>query len=358
MQREKLIFTLFIIFYIALALYAMGRFSQTSHWGNAWHGATLANMVNGTAEKPYVYRVLVSEIIAFFVQITPVSVQQSAGAALMTLKDCSLIDAVFLQPPHPHPAASEMAQFYMLSYMRMITGIVLCLFLAGYTIALYKLAATLFPGEQAMILFTPLIGLIAVPALNGFYIYDFSALCLATCGYYCLAVKQWRWYLFWFTLACLNKETSVFLCIFYGLWFYRRLPAPFFAKYLGIQLAIYAVIKGAITWWFRDNPGVFIMTRWQSLQASTIMEGYNYHALIINLAGIFMLVHHWQEKPLFARCGLWNFLLMLIAFFLFGHPHEYRVFYDVMPLLVVLITHTLIETTGISQAGWFKTKDN
>lgn len=349
-KYQKYIFTAFMIVYSVLLLYALARFSIASHWGNSWHGATLVGMVGGTAAKPYVYRVLVPGIIAFFLQITPGFLQQWIGEALLVLRDNPLIDAVFMQNANPRLEFTDMDQFRTLCYMRMIAGSVMCLSLTGYVIALYRLSEVLFPNQPGMALFTPVIGLIAVPALDGIYIYDFPALCLAACGYYALSVQKWRWYMVWFTLACLNKETSIFMCIFYVAWFHRRLPAQLFKNLLTLQLAIYVSIKVIITCCFMDNPGVFIMTHWEPLQEFTILQGYNYRMLITYCAGIFLLTYDWQQKPLFARYGLLNFLLMCIAFLLFGHPGEFRVFYDVLPLLVVLLTHTLIKITGISKS--------
>ena len=44
---------------------------------------------------------------------------------------------------------------------------------------------------------------------------------------------------------------------------------------------------------------------------------------------------------------------MYATYFWYGFPGEYRVFFDLFPLLTLLITNTLIEGTGISKAAIF-----
>jgi hypothetical protein len=115
---------------------------------------------------------------------------------------------------------------------------------------------------------------------------------------------------------------------------------------------VFIVIRFAIYWQFRHNPGIFLATSYILQQSAILAAGYGYKTLVIVFSIVFFITYRWQEKPLFARWGLVPFVMMYFAYFLFGRPLEYRVFLDVLPLPALLITHTLIACTGLGGASW------
>ncbi len=60
--------------------------------------------------------------------------------------------------------------------------------------------------------------------------------------------------------------------------------------------------------------------------------------------------YRWRTKPEFLRCGLWLFVPFTVLFLLGGFPGEYRVFYEVLPILVLLTTASVVELAGIANA--------
>lgn len=343
---------LFTLIYIILSAYVVARFAIVSNFGDSWRGTRLSDMVQGTAERPYVYRVLVPWMIGAADRLMPEFVQEAAGDALMSLKTSPVITP-FITDKYNLRMVFEQPE---LMHLRVAMLLVVTLLLAGYIVALYKLGRALFPGEWAMALFMPVLGLLLPPALAypTMYTYDFAVLFLSTCCYYCLAAGKWRWYYVWFILACINKETSVFLLLFYSLWYFPRMETKRFITHWACQFILFVAIRGAIYHAYADNPGEFLKSDYFNWQLITLLTGYDYADVIVYCAAALLLTCGWQQKPLFARYGLSIFALMLGAFIIFGRPEEYRVFYDILPLLIVLATHTLVSYTGLARAALFQ----
>jgi hypothetical protein len=350
-RLRTVIFLLFIGIYVMLAAHMLARFAYVSGFGDSWRGATLEGMVQGTAERPYVYRILVPQIIGGIVRLTPALLQDAVNQKLAVWLEDEAVRGLLAKP--------RMQGLYErpdLLYMRLVAGLVLMLLAAGYAVALYRLGSCLFPQQWALALFTPVIGLLIPPALMQptVYLYDMAVLALSAACYCALATHRWRWYYFFFILACVNKETSLFMLLFYTLWFFPRLDTRRFIAHWAAQLALFVAIRGAIYRHFADNPGEFLKSDYRDWHINTLLAGYDAMALIIGLAAVFLLTFRWNEKPAFARYGLLILAMMGSAFFLFGRPGEYRVFFDVVPLLAVLAAHTLIAATGISSARLFQ----
>ena len=98
-RYRTLILMVFILLYGILSLYALGRFAVASNMGDSWRGAALFDMTEGTADRPYVYRVLVPQIVGVVVHIAPQSVQDAVGQALMPLKDNKILGAFIQEKP-------------------------------------------------------------------------------------------------------------------------------------------------------------------------------------------------------------------------------------------------------------------
>jgi hypothetical protein len=64
--------------------------------------------------------------------------------------------------------------------------------------------------------------------------------------------------------------------------------------------------------------------------------------LIAVLAG-----YHWSEKPAFLRDGLWILAPLVLLTMLFGFVEELRDYYEVYPILLILIVHSIYTLCGI-----------
>ena len=76
------------------------------------------------------------------------------------------------------------------------------------------------------------------------------------------------------------------------------------------------------------------------------MSPYNIGTAIGFLTVITMILYQWEEKPLFLRCGLWMLLPLVSLCFFFGWLDELRDYYEVYPIITLLMAHTLGDILG------------
>jgi len=331
--------------YILFSFWGIGRLAVASNFGDTWRGATLTDMVAGTAERPYVYRALVPATVGLVVQITPAFIEQAVNA--WPLGDSTVLRSLAATKDFLSVVLGQTDRYYM----RLVAMLVMYGFLIGYMVAMYKLAAGLFPDAQGMRLFMPIIGVCFIPMLANkiAYVYDIAELALAAACYYALLARKWRWYYLWFILACINKETAIFSLIFFALWSRTLMPRDHYRLHLAAQGLIFLLVRGSLLLLFSANPGVILKTDYMSAHAALFLQGMDVMFLLALAASAFLLLFRFQEKPAFARKGLWIFGLVFASYIIFGKPLEYRVFYAAVPFLAVLLTHTLVMTTGLQE---------
>ncbi len=349
---KPVVWCVFAAAYAVLSLFVMGRYLIASNLGDTWRGATVSSMVDGTAERPYVYRRLIPAMTVAVQSLMPASLQESIGAeAAGFAQGLPVAQAFATQKRMFRTALEDTGAFFT----RTIAAALAYGFLWMFIVALYRLSAVLFPNNPAMALCTPVIGLLVVPVLlvPTAFMYDLPAMGLAAAAYYTMAVKRWQWFWLWFVLACINKETAMFISLFFALFYYQRMDRRSYIMLLGLQFAVFALLRGVIYLQFMENPGIFLNTSYVAQQTSMWLDGYGYKTLAAIFFIVFLLTFNWQQKPPFARMGMALLVLMYAAYFLFGRPDEYRVFLDIWPLLAVLATHTLVECTGLARHGMF-----
>ncbi len=229
----------------------------------------------------------------------------------------------------------------------------------GFIVALRTLAQTFWAPSRAldylMLFSIPL----SIPlSLDHQHTYDLPLACLFTWGIVWIAQKKWVPFVFCYTIACFNKETTLFLTVIFVVCWNQGYASGRFWRLLAMQLSIYALIRVALMYIFRHNPGTLI--------------GYNlpYHVLAFQLyplksltyLGSLALVgaligHKLREKPLFLRRALFSTLPFMLAMYVVsGYPFEIRIFYEVYPLVLLLcmppgLLPAAVELDGASAAG-------
>ena len=354
-NRKRQRFTMYAIFalvYIMSALYAMSYFFQNSALGDDYSWATrFEAMVDGTARKPFVYRQLVPVLTNAVVDVTPPAFRTSAAQWVEHIKTDNRYKNLRRYTPwlqKTFPARER-------HYKRMVASVIIFGFLLGYMALLFVLARALFPADAAIAFFAPVVGVLAFCSF-GYqwqYIYDIPLLCLSAACFYLIYKERFRGYLLVFLLACLNKETAIFSLIFFTIWHVHRLPARHFAVLWALQCAIYMSVKLIVSINFIKNGGYFLEDNIHLILAKDILAESNVQKIVITLSLWFLLAFGWQDKPAFLKQALWLLPMVYAAYFLYGFPHEYRVFFDIHPPLVLLATHTLIVGTGIAQSPVF-----
>jgi hypothetical protein len=278
--------TLVFILYILLA--TQNHFSQ------------LEPMLDGTASRPYVYRVL----IPF-----------TARMLSETLSISPFFSAILIM------------------YVSLL----------GFAWSMWSLTKVLLPPAyvQRATLLAP-IGLIPF-LIEQRHMYDFPVLFLFTLALWLLAKNKFGTYIPIFVLATLAKETSLFLIFFFIIQFHK-IERKHFLALVFIQLVIYIFIRALLILHFRQNPGGLVEFHFYEH-----LDAYLEHPAgaivlflsIISLMGIYLIDR--AEDITFAR----NAMLAiggptLLLYFVFGVPFEVRIFLESYPALVLVTSHAVI----------------
>lgn len=330
---------LFITLCVAATVFAV--FIQFSGI-NLNPAARFSDMVYGKAARPFVYRVLMPASIRLIASVIP---PQTKTAANGTLEEYHLVREVLARfNTQPEDAVESL-----------IALTLLYLSLLGFVFALRYLLTGVF---RAPTVFTDLVPLLAALGLVLFfthgYLYDFSTLLLFTLGLGLMVRANWRAYLPVFVLACLNKETAILLTLVFAVHFYRnpRIDRARFARLLASQIAIYAAIRLLLTWIFRNNPGSLIEFHLHRHWA--VYKRYPLLAIASTLLWIlvaFLMFYKWREKPRFLLHGTLIIIPLFALHMLWGWPYEFRVFYEVYPIMVLLSAHTTSSALGVQVTG-------
>ncbi len=174
-------------------------------------------------------------------------------------------------------------------------------------------------------------------------VYDLSTAMFFAFALGLLARGKFRWYYGLFFLACLNRETTVLLSAFYAVWFWGRLEIRDYVMGMGVQGIGFVSTRLFLMKLFEGAPGQNFY-----FWPLRVLSGYwnqPFDTLIIlgacALAGYF-IGRDWREKPLFLRCALMVMLPILVMLHLcLGMAFEVRVFAEVFPVIVGLISNVL-----------------
>jgi len=353
LDRLQSLFTrhkLLIVFsgvYFLFSIYVMLHLLRNSYLGDAFYRTNYDAMLAGTAWKPFVYRILLPKLTVAIANITPFEWQESIAMMFRSfLSDNDLI----------RRAVPWLVGVYRDStYPRMITTLLIYGCLWGYIAMMYLLGRHLFPKELAIRLFAPIFGMLLVPAFSWqwSYIYDIPVLFLSSACFYAMLTRSFNLYILTFFLACLNKETALFIISFFALWFYKRMDTKQYAMLVALQCFIYLCLRLLLFYLFMHNAGFHLENNLFKVVTRDLMAKSQYFRILSISMMFFLLTFKWREKPLFLKKAFWVLSYMYVAYLLFGYPGEYRVFFDIMPLLSLLATHTLISGTEIAKSPVF-----
>lgn len=291
--------------------------------------ASFHSMMGGNAHRPFVYRRLLPAMANFTAWLTPDGFQDRVEAQWARSSTMEHFAEKF-----------HVEDGYL--YESVVGFAYMVLFLLLYALALRKCGQEMLGTKGLTQHVPPLVGLLILPPLFNFgYIYDFPVLGLSACCYLTLYRQKWIPYLLFFTLTCLNKETALLFGLVYGLTMMTKLPTKSFFTLGGIQAGIFLLIRGFLMWRFAGNYGENMRSH-LDWQLRSLIEPYSFVSFM-GLVGFGMLItYRWREKPAFVKQAIWMTLPLTILYFMGGGPGELRVFYEVVPLIVLLMSHTVL----------------
>lgn len=329
-RAARLAATLVLLLLVSAAAHH-GFFQKWSLRDNeAYYGPmpfSAAQMLDGTAHRPYVYRQLLPVIADGIYEAIPDGLRESARQKLLNR------DGTPWRLNTPESRAPEYAvRYYILYYLSFaFTFLAAC--------ALYRLTAQVC-GDSGSALGATAVLLLLVPLFQswgGFY-YDFSEIFFMAGAALC-AIKRWR--IAFVALALLgvvNKESFVFFTLCLAPFFVRpatwRKDAILLLAVAAVELGIHLVVRnvfaenisgGSFFWLWNQLAHLF---DWRAYVAIEIAYGlFLPHPLGLVWLAFFALIG-FAAWPHFSRELRWfvglTFLVNLPLYLMFCHPGEAR----------------------------------
>lgn len=346
-----------LLLYMAVSAMVLDTFMQTRSLEEGSPGFGLEKMLEGTAQRPFVYRQLVPVTVNSLVSLIP---EEQHDAFVQYHLDRHHLKQMYFERakyPNMKKGREQWTPTYSLKfhlvYLFMFASLLACMYCMRW------LQNAVFARNDSFYALTPILFMTVLPLsfVNGNFYYDFPELFFL--GILLLtAVKGWygAWVIL-LPLAVFNKESNILVPLLYisvivgslGTWRNRI--------YLGLSIALSAIIYIYIKMLFADNPGstvFFQLSRnidfwlnpknyflWEDFFAPLIPFPRGMNIIWIALIISTILVA-WRKKPSVIR---WLFVTSLAVtlplFILFSATDEVRNLSFVFIPLFLLVSHSL-----------------
>ena len=327
---------------LAVSSFVFIHFCTTSGVGG--HGpAKVERVLTGTADRPYVFRVLLP-----LVANTLAPLLNREIALYMGIESERVLGERFFQ-----------ARLNGALYPRQVILILFMMYLSlvGFAITMWFLIGSLGYAIWVQYASPPVLLLGSMIFMQFGYIYDLTALCLFSLALLLLFRQQWAAYIVVFVCSTLNKETSIFLYLIFALYYSRKLPRRSFIVLSAAQLVGYGLIQGIIRYVYRNNPGQAV--QWHFGDQVSMLKQLAANSPLLLLYGSAVLVimamlvaYAWRSKPVFLRTAISILPFFVVLFILWGYPLEIRAMFEVYPIVAILMlppqlldhTRTMVST--------------
>ena len=284
---------------------------------------SLERYLDGTADRPFVYRVLVPRAIIVLKAIVP-------EAVVRPIATSRLFDHMLVKS---REGADPVSYFYL--------SVILMASLTGYAIVGQRLWLRLFPDgrRSALVPVGLLVLILPFIAEHHGHIYDFSVLFFMMTLLYLIATHRHALFLLTLAISMLNKETTVLILIAYAAYFVDRLPVKTLFLMIGAQQIAFLLIYLGLRQHFAPNSGQAMET-WIRQQVAWFFS-LPFTDFLSYLGGMLLIGLRWPEKPMVLRRSAWMIAPHLALFLVGALPGEFRNLYESLPLLSLLILRNI-----------------
>ncbi len=298
--------------------------------------ADFPEIMDGTAHRPYVARALVPLSVRMITALVPSPIR---NATAESLRGREFIDTI------------GWYDNYLFEFT--LTSVVMLLFLVGFAWTLKRLTETIYDFPRAVNNLAPIVALFFLPLFFRYfsYPYDPATLMLYAMAVLFLVQRRFGWFVVAIVLASANKETSILLIPLFVLFEWlreRRIPWG----RLAIVAVAWGVVRGALMWLYRDNPGVLVENHFteHTLWLLTKFPMAMRYTLVVVVLFAIPIRAGWREKPAFLKAGLAVTLIPLVVLgSIFGFADELRGYYEAFPFLYLLALPSVVRAlTGES----------
>jgi len=297
--------------------------------------STLAGLIDGTASRPFVQRVLVPALTRGIVAVIPPAARAEFTGALMDSpkfrKESARLGWDTARLPE-----------YCVALLIALGA------LAAFPFVLRSFFRTLYDTDAFLTDIVPLAVLLGLPLFFGVgthYVYDFPQLLLFTAGLLLIVRRDWALLYPVYAIGCLNKETTVILALATVLIWRKSIPARILALHAGAQILIFCAAEYALTTAFSANPGssleFHLYGNIHNLLLPYTLEGAFFTVLFGTL-----ILYDFERKHEVLRTCAWLIVPFAILMLAFGWLSELRALYEIYPLFALLAAHTLAFSWG------------
>jgi len=162
-----------------------------------------------------------------------------------------------------------------------------------------------------------------------------------------LKQKKWTSFLVLFIISCFNKETTILLTLIFAIHFFKdeKVNRKLYIQLIAAQLLIFTLVKIFLYMVFSNNAGGFVEFHLVD-RNYLIFNGYSLSTFVVLLLIILTLFSKWKQKPKFLKDALWIAVPLIILTFFFGFFDELRDYYEVFPVIVLLISFNIAKILG------------
>jgi hypothetical protein len=301
---------------------------------NLYPRARFGATIYGRCERPFVQRVLVPWAVRAVTVVMPEGARGKAAGIVRGLVGTD---------PRLAYARDYPVEFGL-------TVILLFGCLIGFAFALRRLARmTLGPPDwQTYVI--PVIALVLLPGMYTYmnYVYDLPNLFLFTLGLVLIAGHS-RAFFPLFVIATVNKETAILITLVWLLENRERLPSRSLARGVGIQVLVWLVVRGAIGFIYRHNPGDAIewhlprnLATFSKIVHSpfdgTLLSQVRLHwPAAFGLLVLAALLLSLRRAPRFLRYALCVGIPILVMSVFFSFMEELRIYYELYPTALLIL---------------------
>lgn len=289
------------------------------------------SMIEGTCMQPFVRRALVP----FTVRGIEALISYSPGSANKM----------------PDTTATELTRFYFgtphTAFRKSIVMLLSWFSLVGFVFAFRALLKSLYRMPEATASYISLLALLFIPVyfFRAVMLYDVPGLFLTTMCIYALFEKRWTLFYPVYLLATINKESSIIL-VSLTILLLRNQPWRTALPHVLSQIVLWSAIFVLLLLHFNQNPGeTFEWTFTQNLSFWRLHLGViGYTQLAIYGTLMFFALRNWSVAPRPLRIIALGLSPLFLAGLLFGSVEELRIYYEFHPVLILLITPSVVDS--------------
>jgi hypothetical protein len=293
--------------------------------------STLDGLIYGTAHNPFVQRVLVPFLTRTVNGAIPSGMREEIRAGLAA------------NPKFQREAARlgwdlNFLPEYLIAFFFSFLALLLFPFI------LRALFGSLYDTDERLISIVPLASLFALPPfffVGTHYIYDFPALLFFTLGLLLMVKRKWLPYYALFVVGCLNKETMILLLLPLALIYRNVLSRRQLGAHAAVHLLLFGLIKASLMLLYANNPGGAVEFHLFG-NISKLLMPYSLGTLLMGTVVGVLIWFDFRAKHPVLRQAAWLLVPFLLLMFCFAWINEARDLYELFPIYVLLMAHTVL----------------